>query len=123
MNNISDVINYINNNNNNLQVTELIPIYTNQNSFYKKAIVKKINNLILLYSYDTLVCAIYDCAKYTKYVLNDNINNDLLFSNTTLKHIKEFLYQNTYGFTNKLKTKKDIIKYNNFEFVDGGISK
>ena len=94
---------------------ELIPEYTNQKSFYNKAILKKYYNKfnillkVELYSYNTLVCTIQD----NKYILNDNIDVKLLFSNTTLKHIKELLKQYYYTLHFNIKTKADIIKYNN----------
>ena len=93
----------------------LMPEYDSSKSFYKKAKVKKYfskNNLlekIELYSYNTLVVTLEN----NKYNLNYSIDSDLLFSNTTLRHIKEFLKQfyNTHKFT--INTKNDVIKYNN----------
>jgi len=110
MNSIQDIKDYIMNDihdYNNLETIALIPIYDARKSFYDKAIVKKINNLILLYSYNTLVCAIYDNCKCAKYYLNNDISSDLLYSHTTLRHIKEFLRQ---YLRNEVMSKKDIIK-------------
>lgn len=106
---------------NNIEYTEkkeLIPIYDTRKSFYNKAyIIKYYNkyNILLkveLYSYNTLVCTIKD----SKYTLNDNIDVKLLFSNTTLRHIKELLKQFYYTIHFNIKTKKDIIKYNNINY-------
>lgn len=85
---------------------ELKPVYDNAKSFYKKAYILYENNVIKLYSYNTLVCVIMN----KRYKLNYNIDTDLLFSNTTLRHIKEFLkqYLNIFDFS-----KNDIIKNDN----------
>lgn len=113
--NIEEVKSYLVNYNGGVKKEYLQPIYTSQKNFYKKAEVKTLdNNIMLLYSYNTLVCIIYD----NKYILNTNISYNLLFSNTTLKHIKEFLLQNISilrlsHFIDGKITKKDIIKNNN----------
>lgn len=65
---------------------ELEPIYTNQKSFYGKAKIVKLENVIMLLSYDTIVATIQ----------NGKLHIDGFYSKTTLKHIKEFLQQ--YGF-------------------------
>lgn len=86
---------------------ELIPKYDKAKSFYKKAIVtehKNIENqnIISLYSYNTLVC----------YIIKD-INNCVvkgIFSDTTLRHIKEFLKQNDFKAETKKQIKEDYIK-------------
>lgn len=113
--NIDEVIKYLVDYNGEVKEEILQPVYNNQKDYYKKAVIKTLNNNIkLLYSYNTLVCIIYN----NKYILNDNINYKLLFSNTTLKHIKDFLLQNinmlrlSHLIDNKI-TKKDIIKNNN----------
>ena len=98
-----------------IQENYLNPEYDTRKSFYKKAKVKKYfgkNNLlekIELYSYNTLVLTLEN----NKYNLNYSIDSDLLFSNTTLRHIKEFLKQfyNRHKFT--INNKNDVIKYNN----------
>lgn len=118
--NIDEVKSYLVNYKGEVKKEFLKPIYTSQKDFYKKAEVKTLNNNIkLLYSYNTLVCIIYD----NKYILNDTINYKLLFSNTTLKHIKEFLLQNINilrlsHFIDSKITKKDIIKNNNKRLGD-----
>ncbi len=118
--NIDEVINYLTNYKGEVKKEFLQPIYNTQKDYYKKAEVKTLNNNIkLLYSYNTLVCIIFD----NKYILNDNISYNLLFSNTTLKHLKDFLLQNinilrlSHFIDNKI-TKKDIIKNNNKRLGD-----
>lgn len=113
--NIDEVIKYLTNYNGEVKNEFLEPVYNSQKDYYKKAIIKTLdNNIKLLYSYNTLVCIIYD----NKYILNTNISYNLLFSNTTLKHIKDFLLQNinmlrlSHLIDNKI-TKSDIIKNNN----------
>lgn len=97
---------------------ELHPEYTKQKSFYNKAhMVKYYNkyNVLLkveLYSYDTLVCTI----KNGVYTLNNDVKYSLLFSNTTLKHLKDFLKQYHYTIKWNIQTKKDILKYNNISY-------
>lgn len=87
--------------------TELNPIKDTRKSFYGKALVETNENsgVVTLYSYNTPVCKWYG----ERYVINTNVDKDLLFSQTTLRHIKEFLYQYA-GFDTL--TKKEIIKYN-----------
>lgn len=118
--NINEVIKYLTNYNGEVKNEFLQPVYNTQKDYYKKAVVKTLdNNIKLLYSYNTLVCIIND----NKYILNDNISYDLLFSNTTLKHIKDFLLQNidilrlSHLIDSKI-TKKDIIKNNNKRLGD-----
>lgn len=69
----------------------LQPIFDTRKSFYNKAYIIRNYGLIELYSYDTKVLEI-NTLKDT-YTLNYNINTSLLFSNTTLRHIKECLHQ------------------------------
>lgn len=89
--------------NNNLY--ELVPIHTSQASFYKKAHYTIVNNEATLYSYTSSVCKV-DLDRGA-YYLNWSIEKYLLFSNTTLKHIKEFLKQKL-GVD--IKSKKELIK-------------
>lgn len=83
----------------------LVPIYDTRKSFYDKAYVVRIGNIICLYSYNTLVLEVGQ----DYYKLNKSINERLLFSNTTLRHIKETLKQFYYK-NDKTLTKKEIIK-------------
>ena len=118
--NIDEVKSYLVNYKGEVKKEFLQPIYNTQKDYYKKAEVKTLsNNIKLLYSYNTLVCIIYD----NKYILNDTISYDLLFSNTTLKHIKDFLLQNIdilrlSHFIDSKITKNDIIKNNNKKLGD-----
>lgn len=65
---------------------QLESIHGTQKSFYGKAIVKEIRNgSKVLYSYGTLVCGIDE---------NNNIGFMEYHSQTTGRHINEFLQQN-----------------------------
>jgi hypothetical protein len=79
----------------------LQPINDSRNSFYNKAEVQETPTKKILFSYGTKVLTIEN----GKAKLNNKVEDFLLFSNTTLRHIKEFLKQN--GF--KAETKKQII--------------
>lgn len=104
----------------------LSPIYDSAKSFYDKAYTKErfscyynergenvSYTIIKLYSYDTLVCTIYKDYTQNKkyYYLNYSVEEKLLFSKTTLRHIKEFLKRLFY-YENIKISKKDIIKNN-----------
>lgn len=96
---------------------ELKPVYDNAKSFYGKAfeVAYLENNLVYkkeLYSYNTLVLTLIDGM----YKLNTEVPEDLLFSNTTLRHIKDFLKQHYYNHKHEIKTKADVIKYNNVNY-------
>lgn len=84
---------------------ELLPIYDSKKSFYHKAIIEEENKAIKLYSYNTLVCILL----HDNIILNNNVDQSLLFSNTTLRHIKEFLKQFYYNSDHNI-TKKDLLK-------------
>jgi hypothetical protein len=101
--------------------TALLPKYENVKSFYNKAQVEQINikggdKVILLYSYKSIVGAIIETKDNYKYFyLNNNIQKALLTSQTTLRHIKEFLKQ----FLELKEYKKaDVIKLANFKNFD-----
>jgi len=77
-------------------ITELQAIYTNQKSFYGKARIEHLENgNKVLISYSTRVCEL------------DNNNNIAYYSQTTARHINEFLQQN--GLPKM--TKKEIENY------------
>lgn len=94
---------------------ELTPIYDSRKSFYKKAYTETIGedikphaeiSKIKLYSYNTLVCSI-------EYLWDSNRIYHLhvgkvLLTQTTLRHIKEFLQQLFYCNRKKI-TKKDLM--------------
>lgn len=92
---------------------ELLPVFENVKSYYKKAEVKRYYNkynIIVKYellSYNTLVLTYKD----NKIKLNKNIKKELLTSQTTLRHIKEFIKQ--YYYLLDEETKKTLEK-NNF---------
>ena len=75
---------------------QLESIYSTQKSFYGKAIVKEIRNgSKVLYSYDTLVCGIDE---------NNNIGFIEYHSQTTARHVNEFIMQHGHD----KMTKKEI---------------
>lgn len=84
---------------------ELLPIYDSRKSFYCKAIIEEENENIKLYSYNTLMCTL----SHDDIILNNNVNQSLLFSSTTLRHIKEFLKQFYFNSDHNI-TKKDLLK-------------
>lgn len=103
-----------------IKKNELIPIYENVKSYYKKAEVKKyynkdnIINKYELISYNTSILYLKNSKIYFNY---KNINNKKIYTNTTLRHIKEFIKQYYYylelyykDIINKEKLKKDDIK-------------
>ena len=84
-----------------MTTTQLQPILSNQKSFYNKAIIESTKNKKDLISYTTKMATI----KNGKLIyLNKNENN---YTQTTLKHLKDFLYQEI---NIKDLTKKDILK-------------
>lgn len=96
--------------------TELQPIYDSAKSFYKKAWLRKYynkDNIIIKYeliSYNTIMVSWDgDGVKFNKHLYN--------YSNTTLRHVKEFIKQYNHLFImieslykKEYITKKDIIK-------------
>ena len=79
----------------------LTPILNNQKSYYKKAKIETFNQVKNLYSYDTLMVGIENGEVI---YLNDN---ESCYTHTTLKHVKDFLYQYL-DYENI--TKKDILQ-------------
>ena len=77
--------------------TELIPRHDSRKSFYKKARVKQEDNKLILISYNTEVCIIE----------NEKAHIKGFYSNTTLRHIKEFLKQNGFIADSKAQLEKD----------------
>ena len=70
-----------------MKTEELRTVYSNQESFYKKAFVKEDEDATqYLYSYYTLIITNY--GKALKF--EEDIN---LYSNTTMKHVREYLRQ------------------------------
>ena len=108
----------------NKNIVELEPQYDSRQSFYKKAHViilsYKDSKVYLLKSYESLVAIITENSDGTKWwYTNQYISIDLLTSQTTLRHIKEFLKQ---FYKNKDYKKADILKnasYNTYiELLD-----
>lgn len=99
-------------------INELKPIYDSRQSFYKKAIVFTLkyngSTTYILKSYDSVVSLITETADGVKFAyINANIKESLLYSNTTLRHLKEFLKQ---YYKNVEYTKADLKKYANTKF-------
>jgi hypothetical protein len=102
-------------------INELKPIYDSRQSFYKKAIVYTLkyngSTTYILKSYDSVVSLITETADGVKFAyINNNISESLLYSNTTLRHIKEFLKQ---YYKNVDYTKADLKNYaiTKFEYL------
>lgn len=99
------------------KLTELQCIYDTRQSFYRKAYYGNVETLhgvgLGLYSYNTLVCIIYN----NYYILNEYS----FYSQTTTRHVKEFLKQflgNTIVkqfLEHNNYSKKIIIKYNRYQ--------
>lgn len=68
---------------------ELMTRYDARASFYGKAIVEELGNTITLISYCSEVARLNNGV----FEINSNIPDYLLYSNTTLRHIKEFYKQ------------------------------
>ncbi|MBO5948924.1 hypothetical protein J6Q66_08835 [bacterium] len=101
----------------------LLTKYDTKKSFYNKASVTEFeteqnNKIYILKSYDSNVCAITETPTAKYYYLNDNIKKELLTSQTTLRHIKEFLKQ---FYKLKEYTKAEILKdaiIKPFDFIE-----
>lgn len=68
---------------------ELQAKYDRRKSFYGKAKVEEIGDTITLTSYDSEVARVVN----GKFEINSNIQKDLLYSQTTSRHIREFYKQ------------------------------
>lgn len=100
---------------------ELLPIYEDVKSYYKKAFIVRYydeNGLVEkteLISYRTSILYIKNSEIYFNF---KDINNNRIYSHTTLRHIKEFIKQHYYMLELNYKdiiakeklTKKDIEK-------------
>lgn len=92
---------------------ELKPVYDSAKSFYGKSEVVFYFNegKYEIFSYNTLVMTHYkDYYELNYDYFNTEEKKKLLFSNTTLRHIKEYLRQ--HWDTNINITKQDIINFN-----------
>ena len=79
-------------------VYELSTYYDARKSFYGKALVEDNGKELILYSYLKKVC----------YIIGNEIHLISLDSNTTNRHIREFLRQNEWRFSGNEKYKKLI---------------
>ena len=79
-------------------VYELSTYYDARKSFYGKALVEDNGKELILYSYLKKVC----------YIIGNEIHLISLDSNTTNRHIREFLRQNECRFSGNEKYKKLI---------------
>ena len=97
-----------------MKTKELRVIHGTQNSFHKKAFVKEDENSTqYLYSYYSLIITNY--GKAIKF--EENLN---LYSNTTMKHVREYLWQIGKGELAKL-SKSNLfkkLKENNYIILD-----
>lgn len=84
-----------------MEIYELKPVYDARKSFYNKAIVVINDNRKKLLSYQTLVAVIEDGKA--------KINGT--YSQTTLRHIKEFLKQNGFKAENEAQILEDYRVY------------
>lgn len=86
-----------------INICELFPRYDARKSFYGKAHIIETSKTIKLKSYDTIVLQYNKQTKTIKFLCRD----PWAFSQTTNRHINEFLKQ----FTNvNPLTKKEILK-------------
>ena len=86
------------------KIYELSPIYYSQKSYYGKAkIIMLDSEQEILLSYDRKIL-FYDCKDIYIY---PNLCYDKHLSGTTMKHIREFLYQK--GYKTLIKNKKDVL--------------
>lgn len=83
-------------------VRELTPKFEKRQSYYGKALLKQKYNMLTLVSYDTEIIKI----NLSTYKLETLCGPEDL-SNTTLRHLREFLKQNELGHIAEL-TKKEI---------------
>lgn len=84
-------------------LSQLKPCYSSNKSFYNKAVIIEEGNKIILKSYKTNVAYI---KHNHAYVILNKKGKKALYSNTTIKHVKDFLKQ--YGF--KVESTNQIIK-------------
>lgn len=87
--------------------TELKTIYDNRKSFYNKATVTEDKNGKYLTSYNTVVARITD--KNNGYKIAPYAEVYGTYSQTTLRHIKEFLKQNGFKAESKAQIEKDYL--------------
>jgi hypothetical protein len=87
--------------------TYLKPIYDSRKSFYNKAMVTEDAKGKYLTSYNTVVARITD--KNNGYSIPAYAEVYGTYSQTTLRHIKEFLQQNGFKAESKAQIEKDYL--------------
>ena len=87
--------------------TYLKPIYDSRKSFYNKATITEDANGKYLTSYNTVVARITD--KNNGYQIAPYAEIYGIYSQTTLRHIKEFLKQNGFKAESKAQIEKDYL--------------
>ena len=87
--------------------TELKAIYDNRKSFYGKAHIREDKDGLTLISYETEVAKIVD--KNNGYSIPAYAIIYGTYSQTTLRHIKEFLKQNGFKAESKSQIEKDYL--------------
>lgn len=96
----------------------LNPKYTRGKSFYGKAKVVEEYNSKSLISYKSCICQIQTNSNDEQvvkiYDVHDYYGRSLTFSNTSLRHLRDFLLQNDLPAANKA----DIL--NRYTIVEGG---
>jgi len=83
-----------------MMMTELNPVYDSRKSFYKKAHVIHDGANMKLQSYNTIVAEIKD-GEAVIYGF---------YSATTIRHIKDFLYQNGFEIGTKAELEKMYVR-------------
>lgn len=84
-----------------MEKIELIPIYSKQKTFHGKAYIVEIGNETNLYSYDILVARV---IKYQNVAEVYDLSTD-----STLRHVKEFLMQAGFYAHDKKQIVKDFL--------------
>ena len=84
----------------------LQPEFENVRSYYNKAYYTVDDDIVTLYSYNTKIATISD--ERIKWITKDS----KLLTNTTIRHLKEFIKQFT-KLTDEKLTKNDLIKIAN----------
>lgn len=75
----------------NLSIKALVPMNTKQKSFNGKALVVMTDSAVALFSYETLIAEVPTLRDYDG--TSVYLTEDFDYSPTTLKHLREFLFQ------------------------------
>ena len=87
------------------QVVELVPMFDTNKSFYGKAFVQRTKAGNVLYSYATPVAVV----SHDRVVITNNLKD---LTNTTVRHIREFLFQ--YAGVSRCSKQQLIKKYGSY---------